>query len=54
MQPKTHMALDRAIAEGVLIGYRRAFKRVEEPTEMQIVAAIEEAVTTSIYEWFDI
>jgi hypothetical protein len=48
------MVLDRAVTEGVLIGYRRAFKHVEEPTEEQIVAAIQNAVTTSIYEWFDI
>lgn len=54
MQPKDHMALHRAVEEGVIIGYRRAFKHTESPTEDQIVAAIENAVITSIYEWFDV
>lgn len=54
MQPKIHLALEQAIREGVTIGYRRAFKHVENPTEDQIVAAIENAVITSIYEWFDV
>lgn len=54
MQAKAHMALDRAITEGVLIGYRRAFKHVDNPTEEQIVTAIETAVLNSIYEWFEV
>lgn len=54
MTPKAHMAIERAITEGVLLGYRRAFKHVENPTEDQIVAAIETAVLNSIYEWFDV
>lgn len=54
MRPKDHIALEAAVHEGVTIGYRRAFKHIESPTEDQIIAAIENAVITSMYEWFDI
>lgn len=54
MQPKIHLALEQSIREGVTIGYRRAFKHVENPTEEQIVVSIETAVLNSIYEWFDV
>jgi len=54
MRAKDHMVLDRAVQEGVIIGYRRAYKHTGSPTEDQIIAAIENAVITSIYEWFDI
>lgn len=54
MKAKDYKALDRAVQEGVIIGYRKAYKHASPPTEDQIVAAIEEAVIISIYEWFDI
>ena len=54
MQPKTHYALEQAVREGVEAGYRRAFKHVEDPTEIQITETIQAAVLNSIYEWFDV
>ena len=37
MTPNTYVILQRAVEEGALIGYRRAFKRVENPTEEQLI-----------------
>jgi hypothetical protein len=39
--------------KGVLRGYRRAHKHVENPTEEAICEHIEEQVMSSLYEYFD-
>ena len=52
MKPKFHVLLDQAISEGVLRGYRRAFKHNENPTEETIVETIEDCVMGSLYEYF--
>ena len=53
MRPNTYVILQRAVEEGALLGYRRAFKRVENPTEEQIVEALTDAIMMSVSEVFD-
>ena len=52
MKPKFRVILDQAISEGVLRGYRRAFKHNENPTEETIIETIEDCVMSSLYEYF--
>ena len=52
MKPKLRVILEIAIEEGVRRGYHRAFKHVENPTEGAIIEHVEEAVMSSIYEYF--
>ena len=53
MKPKFRVILEQAIEEGVRRGYSRAHKHVESPTEGSIIEHIEDAVMSSIYEYFD-
>ncbi len=52
MKPKIHVILSQAINEGVLRGYRHAFKHNEDPSEEVICETIEECVMSQIYEYF--
>ncbi len=52
MKPKIHVILSQAINEGVLRGYRRAFKHNEDPSEEIICETIEECVMSQIDEYF--
>ena len=52
MKPKFRVILEQAIEEGVRMGYRRAFKHIENPTEESICQHIEDQVMSSIYEYF--
>ena len=52
MTPKFRVILDQAISEGVKIGYRRAFKHNEDPSEEIICETIEDCVMGSLYEYF--
>ena len=52
MKPKFRVILDQAVNEGVLRGYRRAFKHNENPTEETIIETIEDCVMGSLYEYF--
>ncbi len=52
MKPKFRVILNQAIEEGVLLGYRRAFKHNEDPSEEIICETIEECVMSQIYEYF--
>jgi hypothetical protein len=53
MKPKFRVILEQAIEEGVLRGYRRAFKHNEDPSEEVICENIEECVMSQIYEYFE-
>jgi hypothetical protein len=53
MKPNTYVILQRAVEEGALLGYRRAFKRVENPTEEQIVEALTDAIMLTVSEVFE-
>ena len=52
MRVKFRVILDQAISEGVKIGYRRAFKHNEDPSEEIICETIEDCVMSSLYEYF--
>jgi hypothetical protein len=41
------------IENGLTIGYRRAFKHTDNPTEEQITNQIRESIMNELYEWFD-
>lgn len=53
MRVKFRVILDQAIGEGVKIGYRRAYKHNEDPSEDIICETIEDCVMSSLYEYFD-
>ena len=53
MKPNTYVILQRAVEEGALLGYRRAFKHVENPTEDAIVEAITDSIMLTVSEVFD-
>ena len=53
MRPKLIPVLEQCIENGTLLGYRRAFKHNDNPTEKEIVDKIGEAILSEIYEWFD-
>jgi hypothetical protein len=53
MIPNTYVILQRAVEEGALLGYRRAFKHVENPTEEQIVKSLADAIMLTVSEVFD-
>jgi hypothetical protein len=53
MRAKTYLILERAVCEGALLGYRRAFKHNENPSEDAILDEITEAVMLSVCEVFD-
>ena len=52
MKPNTYVILERAVEEGALMGYRRAFKHNENPSEDAIVQAVVDAVMLSVSEVF--
>jgi hypothetical protein len=52
MKPNYYVILERAVESGALLGYRRAFKHNENPSEGVIVDAITDAIMLSISEVF--
>jgi hypothetical protein len=52
MKPNTYVILERAVEEGARLGYRRAFKHVENPSEEAIVEAIVDGVMLTVSEVF--
>jgi len=52
MKPKIRVILEMAIESGVRRGYHRAFKHIDNPTEVSICEHIEECVMGEIYEYF--
>jgi hypothetical protein len=52
MKPNTYVILERAVEEGARLGYRRAFKHVENPSEEAIIEAIVDAVMLTVSEVF--
>jgi hypothetical protein len=53
MKPRFRVVLALAIHEGATRGVHRAYKHVDNPTTEQIIASVEEAVMSSLWEWFD-
>jgi hypothetical protein len=52
MKPNTYVIMERAVEEGARLGYRRAFKHVENPSEEAIVEAIVDGVMLTVSEVF--
>lgn len=52
MTPDEYKVLDMAVRDGVAIGYRRAFKYDDNPSEDAVIEKISENVMTQISEWF--
>jgi len=53
MKPKIYPFLEECIQEGVLLGYRRAFKHLENPSEDQIIESLVNSVMLVIEEKFE-
>jgi hypothetical protein len=53
VKPRFKQVLDLAIKEGVTRGVHRAYKHVDNPTNGQLIDSVEEAVMSSLWEWFD-
>jgi len=50
MKVKLYGIIERAIEEGIELGYRRAFKHTDKPSEEVIVESISRAVMFNIEE----
>lgn len=53
MKPKMYFVLEMCITAGVNLGYNRAYKHNDHPTEETIKECINEAIINEIHEWFD-
>jgi hypothetical protein len=53
MTPNHYKLLERCIEEGLVVGYNRAFKHTDSPSQQQICDAQEMAIMSEISEWFD-
>lgn len=52
MKPRYYTILERAVEEGALRGYIRAFKHDENPSEDRVVENIRAAIMNEIAEYF--
>lgn len=52
MKPDKYRVLEMAVRDGVAIGYRRAFKHDDSPSDERVIDTIEQAIMTQICEWF--
>jgi hypothetical protein len=53
MKPKLRTILEVAINEGITVGYRRAHKHTEEPSESWVIETIENEIMNCIDLYFD-
>lgn len=54
MVPKTYRVLEMAVENGVTIGFNRAYKWTNNPSDEKIKEAIAQAVLQDICSWFHI
>jgi hypothetical protein len=52
MKPNTYKIIQEAVENGVALGYNRAYKHSETPSEGFIKQQIYDAVMSEICEWF--
>lgn len=52
MKPDAYKLLDMCVENGVNLGYRRAYKHNDNPSEEAIKDHIQNAVMAEIAEWF--
>lgn len=50
LKANTYTVVVRAVEEGVYLGYRRAFKHLDSPTEETIIENIEREVMNALCE----
>jgi hypothetical protein len=53
MKPNTYKIIATAVDTGTLLGWHRAHKHTDTPTDEQVHDAIVDAVMLEICEWFD-
>lgn len=53
MKPNAYKLLMQCVETGIALGWNRAHKHNDEPSEEAIKLAIERAIETEICEWFD-
>lgn len=53
MNPKVLPVLEMCISNGLKLGYNRAFKHTEQPSEEAILLYQEQAIMSELFEWFD-
>jgi hypothetical protein len=53
MKPKIYNILSEAIEEGITLGYRRAHKHVDNPSEQHILDSIHDSIMNQVCEYFD-
>lgn len=53
MKPKFQVILELALREGIELGWRRAHKHLENPSEYVIKDNIEQHIMEKFYEYFD-
>ena len=53
MKPKIQPILDMCIETGITLGYNRAYKHNDHPTQDEVKRSINKAILDEIYEWFD-
>lgn len=53
MKPKFDAVLEMCIENGLALGYRRAHKHDDNPTENHIFDCQRAAIFEEIYQWFD-
>lgn len=53
MKPKFLPVLEQCIDRGITLGYNRAHKHNDNPSQEVIEHEISRAITDEIFEWFD-
>ena len=53
MKPKSHLVLELCIKQGIDLGWMRAHKHTDTPSEDLIKQEIEEEIWNQVWEWFD-
>lgn len=53
MRPNKYRLIQHCVDTGTLLGWRRAHKHTDTPTDEQVHDAIVDAIMLEISEWFD-
>lgn len=54
MRPKFQSVLGMCIQQGIALGWNRAHKHTDKPTEAELKREIEQEIWNEIWEWFEI
>jgi len=53
MKPQILKLFEKCIEDGVSLGYSRAYKHNDAPTEQTVTQEITKAIEHELYEWFE-